>query len=311
MPYGYVDQDALVRSAKGNASWNPMSPDIDWGSWLGAMNQNLQSGQERKRLLQENEEDRAWNKQMKSMELQIRRDALSTKGGGKTPTKINPLLVTSLMKRLGYPEESIAGVESMDETDLGKTWDRLQEHFKAIDIAGRKLAGAKTTSKGLTQLNQLNKSITFVTGMGTMYKNILQTILSDPIKSLGQEGKINEYMDKLEMYQGIAGEIDAFANKIAEGGELTREELNKINSLLKAPRQTEARRFIQSLGPNAPTSNAPIAPPVAQPAIAPTAPLAQTNPTEVPPTRPGNVVGQTAKSRTTGRVWKWNGKNWE
>lgn len=110
MPYGYVDQDALVRSAKGNASWNPMSPDIDWGSWLGAMNQNLQAGQDRKRALQIESDTNKWANLLKS--LQVRQAE----------------------KNLNAPVEPLPEIYNVPEGDVRKAGEYFGYDMK--DVAG-------------------------------------------------------------------------------------------------------------------------------------------------------------------------------
>ena len=135
MPYGYVDQDALVRSAKGNASWNPMSPDIDWGSWLGAMNQNLQSGQDRKRALQMESDTNKWANLLNSLKVRQAEKNLNA------PVEPLPEIYNAPEKALrkageyfGYDMSDVAGWSPSAKQDLIKAHTGALEREKINKI---------------------------------------------------------------------------------------------------------------------------------------------------------------------------------
>jgi hypothetical protein len=151
----------------------------------------------------------------------------------KPVSKVSPIQVKSLMKRLNYPEEAIAEVDTMNEPALKETWGKLQDHFKQITSSGGRVPATAATAKGRLQLTRLKYALDTVKERKARFTGALTQLYANPEKSMLVQEQISEYEKRLEEIEKQQGEIASMMNNIDESGELTEDQFIKLNTILK------------------------------------------------------------------------------
>ena len=125
MPY-YGRTDPAEYYAQGG-QFDPFTGRLNGGNLVMQFINQLQAIKQQKQQQQWAEEDRELKKRL--TEAQIRNYDEPNKAEPKPMSRVSPVQVKSLMGRLGYPEESIAEVDTMNEPALKDTWAKLQSDF--------------------------------------------------------------------------------------------------------------------------------------------------------------------------------------
>lgn len=235
----------------GDGSFDPYTGRLNVGQLIQQFILRKRAEEEQKKQAQWDVEDRELNKRVK--EAQIRNyDEVAPAKVEKPTSKVSPVQVKSMMKRLQYPDEAVAEVDTMNEVALKDTWAKLQDHFRQITSSGGRVPATAQTAKGRLQYQKLKSALDVVKSRKNRYNAALSQLYAYPERGAFAQGQIAEYEKTLDDIEMQEGEIASMMNNIDETGELTEQQFIQLNTILKfkksyAPRpkakeQTEAEK---------------------------------------------------------------------
>ncbi len=213
-------------------SFDPYTGRLNAGQLVAQFMARMAAEKQRKQAEQWEVEDRDLNKRVK--EAQIRNyDETAPPKEAKPTSKVTPAAVKNMMKRLDYPDEVIAEVDSMNEPALAASWAKVQTDFAARQQAGMRVPRTASTPRGKLQQAQLKSALDVVKGRKTRFNDALSRLYANPEKSILSEGRIAEYEKALDEIERQEGEIASMMNNIDESGELTEQQFMRLNTILK------------------------------------------------------------------------------
>lgn len=235
MPYYNNDPGPEIAQASGGV-FNPYTGRLNGAALVMNFLNQIEAGKRKKKEEAWELEDRDLNKRYK--EASIRNlDEVKPTPEPKPVSKVSPLMVKSLMKRLDYPEESIQEVDTMNDPALSSTWGKLQDHIKTLQTQGLKIPKTAPTQKGKLQQAQLRSALGVIKDRGTRYNSALSQLYANPDKGMLASGQIAEYEGILDELERQSGEVAAMMNSLDENGELSEEQLRDLFLILKWKRR--------------------------------------------------------------------------
>jgi hypothetical protein len=230
MPY-YNDPSSDIQAGM-QGSFNPMTGRLNGGNMVLEFLARMAGQREQKKQDEWAVEDRDLKKKL--TEAQISNYGETTQRPEPKPmSKVSPIMVKSLMKRLDYPEESVLEVDTMNDPALKDTWAKLQQDFAQRNLQGMRVPKTAASPRGKLQQAQLKSALDTVKARGTRYNAALSQLYANPDKGMLAQDKIAEYEKYLDDIERQAGEIASMMNNIDESGELTEDQFVKLNTILK------------------------------------------------------------------------------
>lgn len=257
---------------QGSSNFDPYTGRLNGGNMVLEFLARLAGQKEQKKKEQWEMEDRDINKRYK--EAQISNLGETTQRAEPKPmSKVSPIMVKNMMKKLDYPDEVVAEVDTMNEPALAAAWAKTQQDFAQRSLQGLRVPKTAASNKGKLQQAQLKAALDTVKGRKARYNAALSQLYANPDKGMLVQDKIVDYEKTLDDIETQEGEIASMMNNIDESGELTEDQFRNLNTILKFKRQYR--------------------------------PLA----TSTSPPRPGKAIGELATS-PTGQVFSWDGSKW-
>jgi hypothetical protein len=216
-------------------TYDPYSPRMDFASWVAALQQNLSGAKDRKKSEQTEAEDREWKKLLTAAQIRnLDEERPVPQPKVQQPTsKVSPLMVKNMMKKLDYPDEVISEVDTMNEPALAAAWAKTQQDFAARQQAGLRVPKTAATQKGKTQQAQLKAALDVVKSRKARYSAALGQLYANPEKAIQAGGQVQQYESIVDEIERQEGEIASMMNNIDETGELTEQQFAQLNTILK------------------------------------------------------------------------------
>jgi hypothetical protein len=230
MPYYNDPSSDIAAGMQGN--FNPMTGRLNTGNMILEFLARMAGQKEKAKQDEWAVEDRDINKRYK--EAQIRNYDEATPAKVVVPTsKVSPIMVKNMMKKLDYPDEVVSEVDTMNEPALAAAWTKTQQDFAARQLQGIRVPKTAASQRGKLQQAQLKAALDTVKSRGTRYSAALSQLYSNPDKGMLVEDKITGYEKTLDDIERQAGEIASMMSNIDESGELTEDQFAKLNTILK------------------------------------------------------------------------------
>lgn len=231
--YGQAADPQEMSQISGNPWYNPFQPGPDFYGGVMSFYQNLKNSKNEKEAKAVAEWERMLKERLTEAQINNLNEPNQRPVVDKPISKVTPVQVKTLMKRLGYPEEAITEVDSMNDPALRDTWGKLQDHFKILQTQGMKVPTTPATTKGRLQLMRLKYAQDLVEKRKATYSGALTQLLANPDKAMLTPGITEELQKKIDEIDTQAGEIASMMNNIDESGELTEDQFMKLNTILK------------------------------------------------------------------------------
>ena len=151
----------------------------------------------------------------------------------KPTSKIGPQMVKNMMKKLDYPDEVIAEVDTMNEPALAAAWAKTQDDFAARQRVGMRVPRTAASQKGRIQYQQLKSALDTVKARKKVPEGVLIQLQADPDKAMLAGGLVQQLQDQVAKLEEQEGTIASMMNNIDESGELTEEQFKQLNTILK------------------------------------------------------------------------------
>jgi hypothetical protein len=228
--YGRTSASDIQGGMEGN--FNPYTGRLNTGNMVLEFLARVAGQKEKAKQDEWAVEDRDLNKRVKEAQIRNYDEVAPVKAA--TPTsKVSPVMVKSLMKRLSYPDEAVLEVDTMNDPALKDTWAKLQQDFATRMNTGLRVPNTAATPKGKQQVLTLKAAAETVKGRKARYSGALTQLYANPDKGMLVTDKIKEYESALEKIEEQEGEIVSMMNNIDESGELTEEQFKRLNTILK------------------------------------------------------------------------------
>ena len=240
MPRYYGGNSALEQY--GGTAFDPLTGRLNGGQLVMQVLNQIAALKEKKQQGEWDIEDRDLNKRYKEAQIGNLQEPNYTPKVEKPISQVSPVQVKTMMKRLGYPDEAITEVDTMNDVALKDTWGKLQDHFRQITSGGGKVPSKAATAKGRLQQQQLKNALDVVKARGTRYNAALSQLYANPDKATLAQDKILEYETTLDDIEKQMGEIASMMNNIDESGELTEQQFAQLNTILKFKRSYKPYR---------------------------------------------------------------------
>ena len=186
-------------------------------------------------------EDRALNKRYKEAQISNFLEVPPAKEI-KPTSKVGAGMVKNMMKKLDYPDEVIAEVDTMNEPALAQAWAKTQEDFAARQRAGMRVPKTAASQKGRIQYQQLKAALDVVKARKKVPEGALIQLQADPEKTMLAASSIQQLQEQVARLEEQEGTIASMMNNIDESGELTEEQFKQLNTILKF--RTTYRPFV-------------------------------------------------------------------
>jgi len=154
----------------------------------------------------------------------------------KPISNVTATQVKSLMGKLGYPEEVITEVDSMNDIARRDTWGKLQDHLKSLQLQGAKIPRTAATPKGKQQAAALKSALDVVQRRLAPITGALTQLYSNPEHAMLSQERISWLEKEQEKINEQVGAIASMINNIDESGELTDQQFVQLNTILKYQR---------------------------------------------------------------------------
>lgn len=236
MPYrNYVDPTEQYQGT----AFNPYTGRLDGAQLVMQFLARREQEKQKKKQAEWDIEDRDLKKRVAEAQISNYYETKPTPEP-KPISKVSPVQVKSLMKRLSYPDEVITEVDTMNDVALRDTWGKLQDHLKSLQLQGMKIPKTNLTAKGKFHAAQLKSALEIVRSRKKVPESALIQLLGNPDKGMLSGDKIKELQETAEEIEFQEGEIGAMMNTLDENGELSEKQLRDLLVILKWKKRFKA-----------------------------------------------------------------------
>jgi len=241
MPYYSGADPTEMQAAAQNQFYNPLTGGVNWGALVGQVYKNLQSGRDRRKAEEIEKEERMWKHALTAAQIKNLNEPNIAPREVKPTSIVSKDMVRSLMKRLEYPDEAIAEVETMNEPALAETFKRLQDDFSKRGVQGARVPRVATTDVGKKQWKNIDSAVKLINAKAKRYESAWTALTGRPDLAVSSPGRAEELNKIIRSYEKAAGELEAMKSRIDDEGELSPQDYAKLQSTLKVIEYLEAR----------------------------------------------------------------------
>jgi len=224
---------------QGSSNFDPYTGRLQGGNMVLEFLARIAGQKEKKKQEGWDIEDRELKKRLTEAQISNYGET-AQRAEPKPMSRVSPIMVKNMMKKLDYPDEVLAEVDTMNEPALAAAWAKTQQDFAQRQLRGLGVPKTAASARGKLQQAQLKAALDTVKGRKSRYNAALSQLYANPDKGMLVEDKIVSYEKTLDDIEAQEGEIASMMNNIDETGELTEDQFMKLNTILKFKRQYRA-----------------------------------------------------------------------